>query len=372
MICSYHEALRIIKTHILGLKRYESLPLFHALNRIAAHPIYASFELPKTPLSLRDGYAISLQESTHIPLSKAHFVSTGEPILGHIDAIIALEEAVIENETLLIPKHIKKGSHIKKQGEDIALNECLIHAFETLSAYKMTSLGAQGIGHIDVLEKPKIAILSIGNTLTSLGKPLTQGFSYNSNAISIGARCIELGATLCAVETLKEERESIFEHLNALKNSADLIITTGGLSRGDVLAGLLHQKPFKTLFSEVAITPAKPTSLSLLEQTPILHLPGLPLGSILGFELLGVPILRVLQHKESILPQANLQTNSTFFSCRDNSVSAIPGFSDGKNFTCAPYYEAGRLNILSQCNGYARIENRSDVHKNDQIEFVPF
>ncbi len=372
MICSYREALERIKTDILGLKRNESVSLFHASGRSASEPIYASFELPKTPLSLRDGYAITLDGTSLIPLSASRFVLTGEALSCEIDAVISLEEALIQDEMLRIPSHIKRGSNIKKQGEDIAFNECLIHAFEPLNAYKMTALSAQGIGHLSVLQKPKIAILSIGNGLISLGEPLSQEASYNSNAMSIGSRCIELGATLYAVETLKETSDIIFEHLNALKQNVDLIITTGGLSQGDVLASLLHQKPFKTLFHEVAITPAKPSSLSLLEGTPILHLPGLPLGSILGFELLGVPLLRALSHKTPLLPPAYKQINNTFFSCKEECVSAIPGFSDGKTFTCAPRYESGRLNVLSHCNGYARIEHQTKVYKGDCIEFVPF
>ncbi len=372
MICSYLEALNIMKTHIVGITHSESVPLFHASNRIASEPIYASFELPKTPLSLRDGYAVSLKNSSSIPLEAAYFVSTGDALLDTTDAVIALEEAIVHDDLLFIPEHIKKGSNIKHQGEDIALDECLIHPFETLHPYKMTALSAQGISRIGVLKKPRIAILSIGNALTSLGKPLGEGASYNSNAMSIGARCIELGATISAIETLKEDGMAIFERLNALKQDADVIITTGGLSRGDVLAGLLHQKPFQTLFYEVAITPAKPSSLSLLEHTPILHLPGLPLGSILGFELLGVPLLRALQHKSSLLPPSYTQTNGTFFSCREKCTSAIPGFSDGETFTCAAHYEAGRLNVLSHCNGYARIENISTVHKGQSVAFVPF
>ena len=372
MACSYHEALQIIQTSLLGVTSSQSLPLFDALNRISSGAVYAPFELPKSSISLRDGYAITLQHTDTLPLCSAHVVSTGDALEAHIDAVISFEEALICDEMLHLPLHVKKGMHIKKQGEDIALNECLVHPFERLSAYKITALCALGVTHVDVLNPPKIAILSIGNALMSLGEPLLDASSYNSNAISLSARCIELGAHVVAIETVREESGAIFAHLASLHSMADLIITTGGLSKGDVISTLLEEKRLNPLFHEVAITPAKPTSLCMFENTPILHLPGLPLGSMLGFELLGAPLLKALHHETSLLPRSYTQINTTPFTCKKNSVTAIPGFSDGKVFACAPHYEAGRLNILSQCNGYVRVEGKEEVNRGDEVSFIPF
>lgn len=372
MALSYHEALQAIQTNANYLENCESLPLFDALNRVAAHAINASFELPKSAISLRDGYAIRLNERNLIPRKECIMVSTGDALSSNIDAVIALEEAVIENDYLHIPLHVKSGWQVKKQGEDIAHDEHLITPYERLNAYKMTALAAQGIMEVSVLCKPKVAILSIGNALTSLGEPLAKNSFYNSNAISLSARCIELGATIVAIETANEDVDIIIERLTHLHQKTDLIITTGGLSRGDVIATLLLEKKVQTLFHEVAITPAKPTSLSRLNETLILHLPGLPLGSMLGFELLGAPLLKALQHQSNIIPRSYIQTNDTAFTCKENCVSAVPGFSNGEIFTCAPHYEAGRLNILSQCNGYVRIENGAEVKRGDAVEFVPF
>lgn len=372
MILSYYEALQILQANAQYLKNYESLPLFDALNRIAAHEINASFELPKSAISLRDGYAIPLNGNNPIACQECVMVSTGDALSSNIDAVIALEEAVIEDGYLHIPLHVKKGWHVKKQGEDIACHERLVTPYERLNAYKMTALAAQGIIEIAVLCKPKVAILSVGNALTALGEPLDKDSFYNSNAISLSARCIELGAEIIAIETANEDAQIIIEKLTHLHQKADVIITTGGLSRGDVIATLLLEKKLDTIFHEVALTPAKPTSLSRFNETLVLHLPGLPLGSMLGFELLGVPLLKALQHESNIIPRSYIQSNGTPFTCKEGCVSAIPGFSDGKVFVCAPHYEAGRLNILSQCNGYVRIENRVDVKKGDEVAFVPF
>ena len=251
MALSYHEALQAIQTNANYLENCESLPLFDALNHVAAHAINASFELPKSAISLRDGYAIRLNERNLIPRKECIMVSTGDALSSNIDAVIALEEAVIENDYLHIPLHVKSGWQVKKQGEDIAHDEHLITPYERLNAYKMTALAAQGIMEVSVLCKPKVAILSIGNALTSLGEPLAKNSFYNSNAISLSARCIELGATIVAIETANEDVDIIIERLTHLHQKTDLIITTGGLSRGDVIATLLLEKKSRLFFMKL-------------------------------------------------------------------------------------------------------------------------
>ena len=372
MPISYNEMLTLFQTSITPLHVKTSLPLFEALNRISAEDIFARFELPKTAISLRDGYAFELQKSPRIALTSCTLVSTGDALLESMDAVISTEEATIEENNLIVPLHVNSGWHIKKKGEDIALQECLVKTYESLSAYKLTALAAQGLTHVAVLRKPRVAIVSIGSHLTPLGEPLKVNALYNSNAISLGARVMDLGGEICAIETIDDDEGIILATLNALQDKADVIITTGALSHTDGIACLLARGCFEMLFHAVAITPAKPSALSRLNNSLILHLPGLPLGSLLGFELIGVPLFRALLGYKNLLPQTYTQINNTALKCRPACVSAIPGFSDGATFTCAPHYEAGRLNALSQCNGYIRIENEEKIEQGQSVSFVPF
>lgn len=372
MPISYHDMLTLFQTSLTPLHVTTSLPLFEALGHISAEDVHARFELPKTAISLRDGYAFELQNSSRVALTSCTMVSTGDALLESMDVVISTEEAMIDQEHLVVPLHVHSGWHIKKRGEDIALQECLVKAYEPLSAYKLTALAAQGITHVTTVCKPKVAIVSIGSHLTPLGEPLKHNALYNSNAISLGARVRDLGGDICAIETIVDEERVIVDTLNALQATADIIITTGALSHTDGIARLLAQRYFKMLFHEVAITPAKPSALSRLNNSLILHLPGLPLGSLLGFELIGVPLFRALLGQKNLLPRTYTQINSTALKCRPACVSAIPGFSDGTTFTCAPHYEAGRLNVLSQCNGYIRVENQERVEQEEHVNFVPF
>jgi len=376
----YQEALQIIQTSILSIKYVQTLPLLKALHRISSTDVYAKFALPKHAMSLKEGYAIAFDHTTpqhryrvtqkdeHIIAGEAIRVSTGDFIPEGISAVIA-EEDTIYNETTqtiectTIPH---ASQHIKHQGEDITQGELLLPKFAPIGAYKITALSSQGIHRIKVLKKPVVSILSIGEALAS-------GLIANSNAMSLAARIVELGGKIHEIITCSEVHTTILEHLHHLTKNSDLIITTGALSSNDAMRYLLNNnRTLKPLFHEVFIAPAKPSALTLLGDTPILHLPGLPLSCMLGFEMLGVPLLRQLQHHSCILPDFVTCINQKRFTCKANCMSAIPGYSDGRGFIHAPFYEAGRLNILSQCNGYTLSENKEVIEEGEEIAFFFF
>lgn len=378
MPISYQEALKIIQTYIEPLNTKQTLPLLKAINRIASSDVFAKFALPKHPMSLKEGYGIAYDPNTTlytllnppyptpIPLGYGVRLSTGESIPEGADTIIAEEDVLLEHEDRIkIPLHVTQAQHIKKEGEDITQGELLLKKFERISAQKITALSAQGISRVKTVQKPVISILSIGSQLAS-------GEIHNSNAMSLAARVVELGGKVGEIVICEENEAKILTLLNLLIQKADCVITTGALSRHDAMRHLLETKTLVPLFHHVRIAPAKPTSLTLFENKPILHLPGLPLGCMLGFEMLGVPLLRQLQHRRCIIPDFITCINQKRITCKDNCMSAIPGYSDGRSFVNAPYYEAGRLNILSQCNGYTLVEDKEVIEEGEEIPFFYF
>jgi len=378
MPISYQEALQIIQTQIKPLHVTQTLPLLKAINRIASSDVYAKFALPKHPMSLKEGYGIAFEPSTAlytllnppyptpIPLGYGVRLSTGESIPQGADTIIAEEDVLLEHEdSIKIPLHVTQAQHIKKEGEDIAKGELLLKKCDRISAQKITALSAQGISTVKAFQKLTVSILSIGSQLAS-------GEIHNSNAMSLAARVIELGGKVGEIVICEEDETKILKALQTLVHKADCVITTGALSRHDAMRHLLETKTLLPLFHQVRITPAKPSALTLFENRPILHLPGLPLGCMLGFEMIGVPLLRHLGHQLCIIPDFITCINQKRITCKDNSMSAIPGYSDGKNFVCAPYYEAGRLNILSQCNGYTLVEDKESIEEGEEIPFFYF
>ena len=352
---NYEEALNILSNKLSVVSHTKEMPLLDSVKHVCAKSIYATTSLPTHPISLKDGFAFLENES--------YEVSTGDILKSGTRAVVPYEES-LENPPYMY--------NIKEAGEDIQKNELLLSRGELITAYGITSLASQGIKTLKVFKKPKISILSIGDNLCPVQKEIKKGEVYNSNALSLGARILEIGAKVGKVWQVKNNKTAIKEHLKELKKYSDFIITTGAMSRHDAMSQVIYEDEFNILFHKVQIAPASPTAFSVYENTPILHLTGLPLSSLLGFELLGVPAIKIIKN-ESIGERKSLRVlNEKEFTCRENCTSAVPGFFDGNSFKSAPTFGAGMLNVLAKCNGYALIKDKTTIKNGDFINFFSF
>lgn len=352
---NYEEALNILSNKLSVVSHTKEMALLDSVKHICAKSIYATTSLPTHPIALKDGFAFLEDES--------YEVSTGDILKSGTKAVVPYEESLTN------PPYMY---NIKEAGEDIQKDELLLSRGELVTAYGITSLVSQGIKKLKVFKKPKISILSIGDNLCPVQKDIKKGEVYNSNALSLGARILEVGAKVGKVWQVKNDKQAIKEHLTELKKQSDFIITTGAMSRHDAMSQVIYEDEFNILFHKVQIAPASPTAFTVYEDTPVLHLTGLPLSSLLGFELLGVPAIKIIKN-ESIGKKKSLHIlNEKEFTCRENCTSAVPGFFDGNSFKSAPTFGAGMLNVLAKCNGYALIKDKTTIKDGDFIDFFSF
>ena len=352
---NYEEALNIITSKLSGVSKTKQMALLDSVKHICAKDIYATTSLPTHAISLKDGIAFLANDK--------YEVSTGDILKEGTLAVVPDEESMQNPPNMY---------NIKEAGEDIQKGELLLSKGELITAYGITSLASQGIKKLSVFRKPKVSILSIGDNLCPVQKDIKKGEVYNSNALSLGARILEIGAKIAKVWQVVNEKEAIKEHLRELAKYSDFIITTGAMSRHDAMNKALGDSEFSLLFHKVQIAPAMPTAFSIFEETPILHLTGLPLSSLLGFELLGIASIKIIKN-ESLGDRKSIHVkNQNEFTCRDGCTSAIPGFFNGVSFKSAPTFGAGMLNVLSKCNGYALIKDQTIIKEDELVEFFSF
>ena len=354
---SYEKAIEIISEKVSFTPKTKMMSVLGSVKHICAEDIYATFSLPATDISLKDG--IALCKDTQ------YEVSTGDPLKEGTTAVIPHEE--IQNK-----KEIYFKQNIKEAEEDIKKGELLVKKDDYITAYSITALASQGIKKIKVYNRLKVSILSIGDNLCPVQKEIQEGEIYNSNALSLAARILEIGASVYKVWQAKNNQKEIIQCMKELSEKSDFIITTGAMSQYDAMSKTIYNDNFSILFHKVQIAPASPTALTIFHQTPILHLTGLPLSSLLGFELLGVPIIKNSTNEHIMNQKSIFVKNEKTFTCKDECVSAIPGYFNGLSFKSAPSFGAGMLNILSKCNGYALIKNEKIVKENQIIEFFSF
>jgi molybdopterin biosynthesis enzyme len=77
--------------------------------------------------------------------------------------------------------------------------------------------------------------------------------------------------------------------------SCDAVVTTGGVSMGDVdLVKVVLDVLGELRWMQVAIKPAKPFAFGLVDGVPVFGLPGNPVSSLVSFELFARPAIRRL------------------------------------------------------------------------------
>lgn len=389
MAISILESLTTIQnsTHTLPS---ELLPLEISLGRVSAVDVKASLDLPRFDNSAMDGYAISLEDaSKRVKISqtllagekKVAFVQPGEAIKimtgakipQGTDAVVPFEEVKVEGEFVWLPSKIKNKANIRLMGEDIKKGDLLIEKGERLGAYGLTMLASQGISHLWVTKRPKVAILATGKELKMHWQTIGKHEIYNSNAPTFMARSVELGCDASFVGSAKDSVKSIIKNIESCLD-ADLIITSGGVSVGeaDFTREAFRNLGFKEYFCKIDIKPGKPTTFGKIGKTLVINLPGNPLAAAINFEIFGKTIiLGLLGAKKRYIGTIDALLRSEL-SVKPGRPTVIPGIFDGREFEPAKKFGPGMVSPLGHSNGFIILgENVGYLPKGSRVKFIP-
>lgn len=367
------EALMKILQHTIADLKQESVPLEEARGRINAIPVRARYFVPPYDISLRDGVALpaGMLERSSIIVSHLPTVMTGSRV-PH-DCVSIIESEKITGETIsaaLLGEVREAGDFIKPKGEDIKEGEILIKTGDIISSFDIANLASQGISEVVVYKKIKIAYIGVGDDLVDISQQLQEGKIYNSNAYTIATRGKVLGALAKEISHVGDDVEALKEKLTSFQD-CDAVVTIGGMSRGDTVDRLLEDDMLKTIFKGVALAPAGLSAFSFLGSMPILHLPGLPLSALLGFEILGTPMISRLYGQDFNANGGVNTVTSEDIKYQSSSQSIVPGFFDGNRFIPTKA-QAGMMNVLNHCNGYILSPITEKLQEGDEVKFHPF
>ena len=186
------------------------------------------------------------------------------------------------------------GTNVSKVGEDIKQGDPVVKAGTRLNPYHLGLAAALGYFAVKVAEKPKIAIIATGNEIAEVGAERASNQIYDSNKTMVSAMCQELGAETSDLGIAKDNTEEIAEKIQSALKTHDAIITTGGTSVGglDLVPDAVNKlgKP-GVIVHGVALRPAMPTAVGILEGKPVLILSGNPVAAVIGFEVFGRPLI---------------------------------------------------------------------------------
>ncbi|HLD23613.1 MAG TPA: gephyrin-like molybdotransferase Glp [Sulfuricurvum sp.] len=389
MAISVEEALNLVYTLTLPTQS-EIVPIENTIHRVLCENIIASYSLPSFDNSAMDGYAVRVEDAgktlkqvcvifagnpddIRIVEDQCIRIMTGAKIPQGCEAIVPIEEVIVNGDQITFPSTIKPSQHIRLKGEDIQAGIELLSEGTILHAHHISLLASQGITHVRVYRRPRVALFSSGNELKMHYEPLGANQLYNTNTPTFAARAQELGCDIIFTGTASDSLESIREHI-ARSLNADLIITSGGVSVGDAdfTKEAFGSLGFEGSFESVDIKPGKPTTFGRIGDTVILNLPGNPLAAALCFELFGQSAILALSGREDKYLTTITTKIAEPFKMKKGRRSLIPGWFDGASFTPSEKFGPGMVLPLSRANAFMMVDASVEgFEKESVVKIIP-
>lgn len=294
----------------------EQVPLSAALGRGLAADILAPVDLPPFANSQMDGFAVDtrdivgggaeLRVSTAIPAGSAPPplergaaapIMTGAMLPEGADAVVPIERAEPDTfpasgatAVVRLPG-TTPGTYIRAAGSDIGTGTLALPAGTFLGPGQLGLLAALGIAMVPVHRVLTVLLITTGDELVEPGRELGPGQIFDANATLLGAAMRQAGLRVIHPDVVPDQPGRLEELLRAHLGAADLIVTSGGVSKGayEVVRQALSGHPVH--FGHVAMQPGGPQGIGTVEGVPFLGFPGNPVSSLVSFEMFLRPVL---------------------------------------------------------------------------------
>lgn len=330
-VISYEEALALLRTGTAPLPR-RTVPLASAAGEVTSGAVAARLTVPGFANAAMDGYVLRASATTgaspvnpvRLPVAgliaaggappaipgpaaagdRAWEIMTGAPVPAALDAVVPVERVTCfearedQPPSVEITGPLEPGQNVRFPGEDFLLGATVVASGVRLAPHHLMGLAACGVDEVSVSTRPRVAVLTTGSELEHRGTDLAPGRIRDANGPYLRALLPLLGAGVVTATTAADDEAGLRDHLRLLARTADLVLTTGGVSAGrlDLLPAAVREIGGDIVFHKVAIRPGKPVLHARLPGGALLFgLPGNPLAVAVGMRFFVIPALRALQ-----------------------------------------------------------------------------
>ncbi|MGB5427727.1 MAG: gephyrin-like molybdotransferase Glp [Gammaproteobacteria bacterium] len=285
----------------------QTLALRDALGRVLARDVVSPIDVPSHTNSAMDGYAVRAVDlpadgTRSFPVAGTSWA--GRPYIGPIgpgeavrimtggvmpegmDSVVMQEQVEIdaENNSVRIGTGHSAGQNVRAAGEDVETGQTVLSAGRRLTAADIGVLASLGLGKVSIYRKLRVAFFSTGDELRAVGEPLSPGEIYDSNRYTLYGMLKKLDVEIIDMGVVRDQRELLEQAFKDAAASADVIITSGGVSVGesDFVKETL-EKLGDMSFWKIAMKPGRPVTFGHINKAVFFGLPGNPVSVMVTF-----------------------------------------------------------------------------------------
>ncbi|MDG2243980.1 MAG: molybdopterin molybdotransferase MoeA [Rhodospirillaceae bacterium] len=356
----------------------ESISLSGSFGRVLAESPTARIAHPTHTVSAMDGYAV---RANNIPSTPGKLTVIGESAAGHpfegsikdgqavriftgahipqdSDTVVIQEDVESDGNTIII-NSIEPGRHIRPKAQDFSEGDSLLTPPLRLATRHVGLLASGDRPWIQVFQRPRVAIISTGDEIVLPGEPRTSSQIVSANGPALSAFIQAKGGIPIHLGVVKDDEDA----LSAITESAmtaDLIVTSGGVSVGDhdLVRKALGNAGVDVKFHKIAMRPGKPVIFGHLDKTPVLGLPGNPVSALICALLFLGPAIDRLQGLPGSAPKripAVLGADVNANGGREDYMRAVLSRNKDGNQTATPIFAQDSSMIGALANSDALI-----------------
>jgi molybdopterin molybdotransferase len=324
---SVDEALEYVLKHFEPLES-EEVEILGAMDRVLAEDVYSDIDIPPFDNSAMDGYAVRAADtvgaSAEAPVTLRVIgdlaagyttdlvvepgtvirIMTGAPLPVGADAVVRFEETSEglsagerRADWIEVFSQVAVGESVRPAAEDIRKGELVLPQGTVLRPQEIGVLASLGRARVQVIRRPRVAILATGDELVSIDEPLRPGKIRSSNEYSNAALVQHYGGVPIRLGIARDDVGELTAKIReGLAQGVDLFLTSAGVSVGDydVVKDVLGTEG-EVHFWQVCMKPGKPLAFGEIQGVPLLGLPGNPVSAMVSFEQFARPaILKML------------------------------------------------------------------------------
>ena len=343
---------------------------------IAADLLDASYEQPVL-LNVIDIIQAGKVSEKKLRNGQAMQIMTGAPLPEGADAVIMAEQTEkTQDGKVKFFTTVVTNENCRRAGDDIKIGSSVFQKGRQLKPYDIGVLASIGRTKVRIIPRPRIAILSTGDELAAIDRPLPPGKIRTSNNYTLQVLIGKLGAEVIDLGIVKDTLQDTNEKLQKAL-FADIILTSGGVSVGefDFVGEALKHAGVNIKFWKVKQKPGKPLMFGTLDEKLFFGLPGNPVSSIICFELFVVPAIKKMSGLSDTTPLCIKAESGETITKKPGLRHFLRGFVVKENniFKVSPTknQSSGALSSLSQANCLIDLpEEKENIRPGEEVSVI--